>query len=412
MYNILMKRTIVLSEYQPRLFPADALCEATAQRLWQHHARLVSVDFPSPKTAGQWQLTAQGWVGIVPVAPDLTLVLQPKVAIAHLLQMVDLVYDLQSFQLLRGTVPALTVPEFFEHLAILLAQRTIDRCRHGLHRPYQRQEAATAFARGRLHIVELLRRPMQMTMPCIYHEQAVDVVDNRILRWTLERILQIDLGGDAAPSRMRKTVHDALRSLRSAVALQPFTAVDCRNRRYTRLNADYAQLHALCAFFLEAGGPSHRPGDTESVPFVVNMAQLYEQFVAAWLQRYLPAIWQLQFQERHPLSDQLYFAIDLVLYDRGAGKPVAVLDTKYKVPAAGPDTADVAQVVAYAAAKGAAEAYLIYPQPLDEPLDATVGGVHVRTVSFALDSDLHEAGVQLLQSLGPLQENQSSVVAL
>ncbi|HRW09211.1 MAG TPA: hypothetical protein P5121_29095, partial [Caldilineaceae bacterium] len=78
-----MKRTIVLSEYQPRLFPADALCEATAQRLWQHHARLVSVDFPSPKTAGQWQLTAQGWVGIVPVAPDLTLVLQPKVAIAH-----------------------------------------------------------------------------------------------------------------------------------------------------------------------------------------------------------------------------------------------------------------------------------------------------------------------------------------
>lgn len=390
-----MKRTIVLTEFQPQRLPSASLAAGVGERLWQHYGHLVEVEFPSPKSANQWQLTAQGWVGMVPVTRELTLVLQPKVTIANLLRMVEIAFDLRALQLFGGTVDAATVVDLYERLAQLLAKRVLARCRRGLYRPYQAQRADLPYLRGRLQVNELTRHPMQQRLPCHYQEQRVDVVDNQILAWTLHTIL----GGDFCREQTRTTLRQALRALQPSITLQPFTARDCRHRAYSRLNEDYAPLHALCAFFLEASGPSHLPGATASVPFVVNMARLYEQFVAAWLQGNLPSAWSVQVQERHHLSSELYFAIDLVLYARASGQVRAVLDTKYKVAAQGPQTADIAQVVAYAAAKGASEAYLIYPQPLPTPLDLEVGGVRVRSLSFGLDGDLATAGQELLAAL-------------
>ena len=399
-----MKRTIVLTEFQPQRLPGDSLSVPVAERLWQHYGHLVEVEFPSPKSADQWQLTAQGWVGMLPVTRDLTLVLQPKVTIANLLRMVEIAFDLRALQIFAGTVDAATVLDLYERLALLLAQRVLARCRRGLYRPYQVQRAALPYLRGRLQVAELSRQPLQQGLPCHYQEQRVDVVDNQILAWTLHTIL----GGDFCREQTRATLRQALRGLQSAITLQPFTTRDCRHRDYNRLNEDYAPLHALCAFFLETSGPSHLPGETTSVPFVVNMARLYEQFVAAWLQNNLPREWTLQAQERHHLSSELYFAIDLVLYARTTGQVRAVLDTKYKLAVHGPQTADIAQVVAYAAAKQASEAYLIYPQPLPAPLDLAVGGVRVRSLTFGLDGDLATAGQALLVALG-LVEQQKTV---
>ncbi len=399
-----MKRTIVLTEFQPQRLPSDTLATTVAEHLWQHYGHLVEVEFPSPKSADQWQLTAQGWVGMVPLTRELTLVLQPKVTIANLLRMVEIAFDLRALQLFRGTVDAATVPDLYERLAQLLAQWVLARCRRGLYRPYQAQRAVLPYLRGRLQVDELTRQPLQQQLPCHYQEQRVDVVDNQLLAWTLHTIL----GGDFCSETARALLRQALRALQPLVTLQPFTARDCRHRAYSRLNEDYAPLHALCAFFLEASGPGHRPGTAASVPFVVNMARLYEQFVAAWLQSNLPPAWTLQAQERHQLSSELYFAIDLVLYARASGQVRAVLDTKYKVATQGPQTADIAQVVAYAAAKGASAAYLIYPQPLPTPLHLEVGGVQVRSLSFGLDGDLATAGQALLTALGLVEQQKTA----
>ena len=393
-----MKRTIVLAEYQPYRLPMSALPTIAAERLWRDYQPFVAIDFPTPKTADEWQLTAQGWVGMIPVTRELTLVLQPKVPIANLLGMVEVAYGLESFHLLAGQVMASTIPDLYDRLTRLLVERILAQIQRGLYRPTQLHEERTTYVRGRLQIRELIRQPLQVGVPCVYHEPSVDVIENRILYWTLHRILQGGLATDGTQALARR----ALRILQPVITLEPYRPIDCRGRRYTRLNHDYASLHALCAFFLEACGPSHLPGDVESVPFVVNMARLYEQFVAAWLQTHLSVTWQLQIQERHPLSGELHFAIDLVLYDREKGRPIAVLDTKYKRPDYGPDTADVAQIVAYAAAKGVADAILIYPQSLTAPLDTVVGGVRVRTLVFALDGNLDRAGQQFSEQLNRL----------
>ena len=136
------------------------------------------------------------------------------------------------------------------------------------------------------------------------------------------------------------------------------------------------------------------------LPFLVDMAQLFELFVAAWLRTRLPPEFTLREQETVTIDPQgdIRFRIDIVLYKAATGDAVCVLDTKYKT-ASKPVADDVAQVVAYAEAKGCQSAVLIYPGLLATLSDIQVGGVQVRSMNFDLSGDLEEAGRLLLQQL-------------
>ena len=121
-------------------------------------------------------------------------------------------------------------------------------------------------------------------------------------------------------------------------------------RRYNRLNTDYLPLHALCRFFLESSGPIHEPGGKRMLPFLVDMARLFELFVAEWLQQHLPRTVRLSPQDivRIGSTGSVEFRIDLTLHDADFGTP-AVMDTKYKITDT-PTSDDVAQIVASAVA--------------------------------------------------------------
>jgi len=159
-------------------------------------------------------------------------------------------------------------------------------------------------------------------------------------------------------------------------------------------------MHALCRFFLEQSGPNHHLGERTMLPFLVDMARLYERFVAEWLKTNLPPNWRLKVQERVDLSQAniLHFDIDLVLYEVHTGVAHYVLDTKYK-RSGSPVTSDIHQMISYAHTKDCREAMLIYPTPLDQPLDETIRGIRVRSLTFSLDGDLEQAGQRFLQDL-------------
>jgi len=79
--------------------------------------------------------------------------------------------------------------------------------------------------------------------------------------------------------------------------------------------ADYETSHALCRFFLEHTGPALGAGSHQVLPFLVNMARLFERFVAEWLRAHLPEGLELQDQEDVPTGELwgLSFTIDMVL---------------------------------------------------------------------------------------------------
>jgi 5-methylcytosine-specific restriction enzyme subunit McrC len=384
---------ITLREYAPVRLAPDAFAEEAGALLWQRYGierRVVDVAFPSPRTGGQWELNALGWVGHIPLTPSVHLRLEPRTPLANLFRLLAYAYRLDQIDFLPGLVACDSLPDFYEQLAHYLARAVLARRRRGLYHAYVRREEALPVVRGRIR--PRPHQPPQPQLDCEFDEHTADVPENQLLAYTLHAIARSGLCGEAAQRAVRQAYHSL-----AGVSAAPVAAHALTNWHYHPLNQDYAPLHALCHFFLTHTGPGHGHGDQQMVPFLVDMARLFEQVVARWLQEHLPAPWLLRAQERveAPGQTPLAFTLDMVLYDQ-AGAAVLVLDTKYRAEVT---AADVQQIVTYAQLRGCRDAVLVYPETPRRPLDVHAGDIRVRTLTFALDSDLHAAGSAFLAAL-------------
>ncbi len=390
-----MTQTILLTEYQSKKVPQADFSETAAHILLNQYSSQLNLDYPTPKTNNQWQLRPQGWVGHIPLTPDLSLTIQPKVPLDNLFRMLDLAYSIK-IDIPPGEIQARSLTEFYERLANILAKRILLRTRQGLHRAYIPQQERLSTMRGRLNLQQTIQTPWRTSLPCDYQIHTPNIADNQILAWTVGRIIQSGL----CTPRTLPTIRRAYRTLQGTVRQTPFSAADCLNRLYHRLNDDYRPLHGLCRFFLEQSGPSHHLGDRLMVPFLVNMASLYEKFVAQWLRQNLPPHLTLKEQENVEIDSdgRLQIIIDLVITDKDTGQTRFVLDTKYKAPekAAMPD---FNQIFVYAKVKNSPQALLIYPIPLPTSLNFHLDGIQIRTATFSLDGDLDENGRAFLSTL-------------
>ena len=349
---------IELEEYKPRFITLAEAPSTLGELLWSKYGSKISVDFPSPKTGGQLQVTSQGWVGYIPINSQLALRIAPKTEIGNLFRMLEYAYDLKGFEILHGLVQCDTLDDFYQNLAKIVASRVIARARKGLYRSYISENEDLPYLRGRINIADMMRAPWKVGLSCNFEDHTADIDDNQLIAWTLNRIARSGL----CTERVLPTVRKAYRSLIGVARVLPHTSDSCVNRKYNRLNEDYRLLHSLCRFFLENTGPSHEVGDHTMLPFLVDMASLFELFVAKWLQAHPVEGLQTKAQERMLIgeNEDLEFRIDLLVADSTKGNVLAVVDTKYKVPDS-PSTDDVSQVVAYAEAKSCEEAVLVYP---------------------------------------------------
>ena len=386
---------IQLTEYQPAFLAPQDYPDAIFTQLFRDYDQnggKLEVQFPSPRTNGRYRLTPQGWVGWIPVSPELHLSLLPKVRLHNLFRMWQTAYRLPNIFWHDELVQVESLREFYERLAVILAKMILHRSRQGFHQAYLPQTESLPFIRGR---IQKLPRSPQTAVTCTHNIHTPDLSDNQILAYTLEQILRSRRCQESAQTAVRR----AYRALQGLVTLVAFEPTDCNGRFYTRLNQDYEPLHALCRFFLSHTGPSHQHGEHDIQPFLINMATLFEQFVAEWLRQNLQNPWQIKAQEIIHIgaNRDLHFQIDMVLYDEN-GQATAVLDTKYKTPIK-PSQADISQIVTYAKAKNCPQAILVYPEPLERPLDIWLDDLHIRSLTFSLDNDLEIAGQQFLQNM-------------
>ena len=391
-----MTEVIELTEYVETYLSLGRFARETGNFLYQEYGKKLDIEFPTPKTDNRWRLYSEGYVGYIPVDKNLGISIQPKVPISNVFRMLEYAYQLKSFQLLDKTYESSSLSEFYENLASILARRVLARARKGYYREYLNIEEQTSFVTGKLDLRHMIRKPWMVKPRCSYQEYTADIEENQLLAWTLFAIGHSGLCSD----RVAPIVRKAYRSIQGFITLYPFRTEDCLNRTYNRLNEDYGQMHALCRFFLDNSGPTHQMGERTMIPFLVNMAALFEKFVAEWLEISLPERYELRKQEKANIDQEgnIYFLIDLVLYDRSEHKIVAVLDTKYKkpeVPAAG----DIEQMIAYAHIKGCKRAILIYPEPLVHPLDEGPRDIHLRSMTFSLHGDLEKAGQEFIRQL-------------
>lgn len=281
------KTVIDLVEYGTTAVPLGVLSHEQAAAIRKNFGQQVGVEKPWYAADGGWQLTSQGWVGQIPLTPHLELRLQPKTRLSNLFGMLEYAYKLRSLTFLGGVTGADSLQEFYSQLAKLLAQRVLARSRKGFYHTYCHQDSLLPYVRGRIELVQAAVKPWSTHIACQYQEHTADVEDNRILTWTLWRILRTGFCTEPALGLIRR----AYRTVQAVTELQPYTAVSCVARNYGRLNEDYRPAHALCRFFLDNSGPAHNAGKAEMTPFLVNMANLFELFVAEWLAKNLPERW-------------------------------------------------------------------------------------------------------------------------
>ena len=143
--------------------------------------------------------------------------------------------------------------------------------------------------------------------------------------------------------------------------------------------------------------PSYNSGNYRCLPFLINMARLYEKFVAEWLKVNLPHQYQLKVKETIKLNP-LKLEIDLLICDRVTGKTLYILDTKYKSPQK-PAEKDIYQIVTYATSQHCDRAVLIYPQPLAKPLNTVIGNIGLCSLTFSLKQNLEISGKDFVRSL-------------
>jgi 5-methylcytosine-specific restriction enzyme subunit McrC len=388
------RKILELLEYDserrdPNDFPGEL-----GSHIYENYNTEVAVEFPSPRTEGQWVFTNQGYAGRVQLPDGWTMLLKPKISITTLFGMMEYAYDVGSARFLEGVYDADSIEGFFDRVANILARNIIRRSNEGFHKEYVEREETSAFVRGDIDIQRTVRKPWTPKVHQRVRELTADIEDNQILLWTLRTVLSSDLRREST----RTTVRHAYRALEPVTSLQEFTASDCTGREYRRLNSDYEFMHTLCYLILNNSGPTRNLGRHRMIPFIVEMPTLYERFVARWLDAHLPSGYRVEAQKTVRLDEATNISFDLDLVFWQDGEVIAVADTKYKDTRKS-STDDVAQVVAYAEQMGTDEAILIYPTDLDVNADFQVGEVRVRDRQFRLDGTIDQMGKDFMSDL-------------
>ncbi|MHC5670641.1 hypothetical protein [Nostoc sp.] len=100
--NPAQPRIIELTEYENKLFQRDEIPYSAGVELYEKYKIQVDIEFPTYKTRENWKLKAKGWVGYIPVTPELHLKINPKVPIQNLFGMLEYAYNLKGFRFLEG----------------------------------------------------------------------------------------------------------------------------------------------------------------------------------------------------------------------------------------------------------------------------------------------------------------------
>jgi 5-methylcytosine-specific restriction enzyme subunit McrC len=306
--------------------------------------------------------------------------------------MLEYAYGLNiSFQ--DNLVNCATIEGFYERLAQLLASKVLRKAQKGFYQTYVSSTERLPRVRGHIDIKHAVYNPWEVNLKCCYQELTGDVPENRILAWSLFLIVNSGLCSHSLP-----LIRQSYQALRGIATISPYSSYDCTNRSYNRLNEDYRPLHALCRFFIESTGASHHLGDYTMLAFLVNMAQLFEAFVAEWLTQNLPAGYALKKQERMLIEteENRFLKIDLVIYNTRNDSVYCVLDTKYKRRI---DDSDLYQITTYAVTKEVSKAFLIYPQDFGRNAVYSMGDIRVQAIAFALHGDLRRNGQEFITAL-------------
>lgn len=280
--------------------------------------------------------------------------------------------------------------DLFAGIARLLAH-TVDRAigRGVQHGYVERQEPLVAL-RGRIDLREQLRHPFSpVPVRCRYDDYTADTKLNQLIRAALSRVLRLP----GIPGTVRRTLQLQLTLLEEVVPVEPDLHW-AETWEPTRLDRRYLPAVRLSALLLRRLSLSEAAGNTRDCSFLVDMNNLFEQFLEEGLRKRLQAadntIRVVGQEQRHlDVENRLIIRPDIVV-QRGSSAAF-VLDSKYVLASDGTTHVDhYAQMLSYAIGHDVKDVALVYAlkaASVSLPTDflATIRNVDIRIHSWWLD---------------------------
>ncbi|WP_405476233.1 5-methylcytosine restriction system specificity protein McrC [Paenarthrobacter ilicis] len=314
----------------------------------------------APMGMGLYRIEPVGKVGSVRTA-TVQLEVRPKdrLGLNRLLFLLSYAGD-QGFR--DHSVEAVEHPDLWSALAESLAQLADKALSRGVLQGYLTMDESLRTVKGRIRISDQIsRRPgMMVPLEVSYDEFTENIAENRILRAALERMGQVPAVRPEVLSRLRqlKGKLDAVTRLRPGAPLPHWRA--------NRMNLRYHAVLRLAEVILRNSSAEAGVGKQQTASFVVDMAQVFEEFVGTALRSAMsahPGEMRLQYgallNEAVRDSDRLMVRPDAVHFL--GGRPVVVYDSKYKAASdAGASlSADHYQLLAYCTALRVPTAWLV-----------------------------------------------------
>jgi 5-methylcytosine-specific restriction enzyme subunit McrC len=347
-----------------RYIVLDELSRGVVDKLDPESAAFVNASGlakASPMGLGLYRIEPVGKVGSVRT-PTVQLEVRPKdrLGLSRLLFLLSYAGG-QGFR--DDSVAAVEHPDLWSALAESLAQLAERALSRGVLQGYLTVDESLRTVKGRIRISDQISRRPGMLVPLevSYDEFTEDIAENRILRAALERMGQVPRVRPEVLSRLRqlKGKLDAVTRLPAGAPLPPWTP--------GRMNVRYHSVLRLAGLILRNASAEAGEGKQQTAAFVVDMGQVFEDFVGAALREAMaayPGETRLQYNallsEAVHDSDRLSVRPDAV--HLLGGRPVVAYNAKYKAAAdlGASLTADHYQMLAHCTALGVPTAWLIY----------------------------------------------------
>jgi len=333
----------------------DQISAENAEHLRTHFSTCLTIS-PAWGQDGAYELMARAHIGTI-VLDGLSIVILPKVPIDNLFYMLTYAYDLPKF---RDEQDWQAMSDnLFEFVVQIFVSQVGQLARQGLHRAYLEQNDNSSYLRGRLLLSTHLRQ--NVVAPHRFYQRetiySAELLENHILKytlWYLSRIGEFDIS-------LRQQIKRTLSAF-AHVSLREVAALDCGAVVYNRLNQSYHTPIHLAQLLLQNLSLEGREGKRPFAAFLLPMYQVFELYVARFLAEHLA---------KHPslsVDIQQSIWLDVGEKEKGIpdivikrnGKPLLVIDTKYKRFQKAPSKADRNQMFMYCHALDVAKGLLLY----------------------------------------------------
>lgn len=341
----------------------------------------------APVSEGLWRVSNISKVGAVRIG-DAELRIEPKVPVGNLFHLLSRGQGWGDWW--SDDVALRDSTDFTSLIAEAFLSHATRALRRGAIQGYIPRKEAEATIRGRILVGEQLRRRRGLSLPVElqFDDYTLDVAVNRLVRSAARRLLTGRL-----PHRVRGGLLRIDSDLSAATLLT--RGVSLPEIAWDRLSQRYQAAVALAQLILTNGSLDHRAGGTVAQGFLLNLAHVFERFVAAEVTRAARRYGgMITAQHRSSLDNDSRLTIepDLVWHDGNEVR--AVLDAKYKAekPSGFPN-ADIYQMIVYCVRHGLPVGHLVYAAGNEVPARYVIRNAGVTVVCHALRLDVEPSAI-------------------